>query len=129
MAAHSNTAVAVELREVATDVVARAMKGGATAAEAVAREGDEFTTLIRMGEVETLKESGSRAMGLRAFLGQRAASTYTSDFTDDGVEQLIKGALELAQITSEDPYAGIPEASQLGALPGDLCLYYDDVYS
>src|SRR5262249_21619953 len=29
----------------------------------------------------------------------------------------------------EDPYAGIPEASQLGAISGDLDLYYPDVYS
>jgi PmbA protein len=117
------------LRALAASVVERAIKAGATVAEAMVREGNEFSTVVRMGEVETLKESGSRAMGLRAFLGQRAASTYTSDFTDDGVEQLIAGALELARITSEDPYAGIPEASQLGSLPGDLQLYYDDVYS
>src|SRR6266700_381042 len=118
-----------DLRDLATSVVARAMKAGATAAEAIVREGTEFSTVVRMGEVETLKESGSRAMGLRAFLGQRAASTYTSDFTNDGIEQLITGALELARITSEDPYACIPEASQLGTLQGDLQLYYDDVYS
>src|SRR6266852_5661704 len=129
MATSTQIANETDLRQVAADVVSRAMKAGATAAEAIVREGTEFSTVVRMGQVETLKESGSRAMGLRAFLGQRAASTYTSDFTEDGVEQLIKGALELAQVTSEDPYAGIPEASQLGALPGDLQLYYDDVYS
>src|SRR5882672_1770955 len=104
--------VEVDLRELAANVVSRAMKAGATAAEAIVREGTEFSTVVRMGQVETLKESGARAMGLRAFLGQRAASTYTSDFTEDGVEQLVKGALELAKVTSEDPYAGIPEASQ-----------------
>lgn len=117
------------LREIATDVIARAMKGGATAAEAVVREGSEFSTMVRLGQVETLKESGSRALGLRVFLGQRAASTYSSDFTSEGIEKLVKGALELAQVTSEDPYAGLPDASQLGSLPGDLKLYYEDVYS
>jgi PmbA protein len=118
-----------DLRDLAADVVARAKKGGATAAEAVVREGSEFSTVIRMGEVETLKESGSRAIGLRVFLGQRAASTYSSDFSEDGLERLVKGALDLARVTSEDKYAGIPEPDQLGSLPGDLKLYYDDVYS
>lgn len=117
------------LRELASSVVARAMKSGATAAEAVIREGTEFSTVVRLGQVETLKESGSRAIGLRVFLGQRSASTYSSDFTSDGIQRLINGAFELARVTSEDPYAGIPEPAQLGSLPGDLKLYYDDVFS
>jgi PmbA protein len=117
------------LRAVATDVVSRAMKAGATAAEAIVREGSEFSTLVRLGQVETLKESGSRAVGLRVFLGKRVASTYSSDFTREGIERLVKGALDLARVTSEDPYAGLPDPSQLGSLPGDLKLYYADVYS
>lgn len=117
------------MRETAADVVARAMKGGATAAEAVVREAVEFSTLVRLGQVETLKEAGSRAVGLRVFLGQRAASTYSSDFSAEGIERLVKGALDLVRVTSEDPYAGLPEPSQLGSLPDDLKLYHDDVYS
>src|SRR3979409_671917 len=108
--------VQTDLREVAQDIVARAMKGGATAAECVVREGDEFSTVVRLGQVETLKESGSRAIGGRVFFGQRAASTYSSDFSAAGIERMLKSALELAKITSEDPYAGIPEAEKLGAL-------------
>ena len=123
------TAVATDLREIASSVVSRAMKAGATAAEAIVREGTEFSTLIRMGQVETLKESGSRALGLRVFLGKRAASTYSSDFTEDGIERLVSGALKLAAITSEDPYAGLPEPEEFGSLSGDLKLYFDDVYS
>src|SRR6185312_9097737 len=123
------TEVDTELRDLAASVVERAMKAGATAAEAAVREGSEFSTVVRMGEVETLKESGSRAIGLRAFLGQRAASTYSSDFSKEGIQRLISGAIELARVTSEDAYAGIPEPDQLGSLSGDLQLYYDDVYS
>ena len=118
-----------DLREIASDVVSRAMKAGATAAEAVVREGSEFSTLVRLGQVETLKESGSRALGLRVFMGQRAASTYSSDFSQEGIERLVKGALELARVTSEDPFAGLPDPSQIGSLAGDLKLYYEDVYS
>ncbi len=123
------TGTETDLRTIAADVVARAMKSGATAAEAIAREGNEFSTLVRLGEVETLKESGSRALGLRVFLGKRAASTYTSDFTEDGIDKLVSGALSLAKITSDDPYAGLPDPSELGSLSGDLKLYFEDVYS
>ena len=99
------------------------MNGGATAAECVVREGDEFSTLVRLGQVETLKESGSRSIGVRVFHGQRSASTYSSDFSREGLDRMLKSALELAKITSEDPFGGIPEASQLGSLSGDLDLY------
>src|SRR3954454_1146559 len=104
------------LREVAQDIVSRAMKGGATAAECVVREGDEFSTVVRLGQVETLKESGSRAIGVRVFFGQRAASTYSSDFSREGLDLLLNSALELAKITSEDPNAGIPDAALLGSI-------------
>src|SRR5438309_4969222 len=118
-----------DLREVAQDIVSRAMKGGASAAECVVREGDEFSTLVRLGQVETLKESGSKSIGVRVFSGQRAASTYSSDFSREGLDRMLKSALELSKITSEDPFGGIPDASQLGQLKGNLDLYYDDVYS
>jgi PmbA protein len=121
--------IATDLREVAQDIVRRAMKGGATAAECVAREGDEFSTLVRLGQVETLKESGSRSIGVRIFFGQRSASTYSSDFSRSGLDRMLNSALELAKITSEDPFGGIPPADQLGHIHGDLDLYHQDVYS
>lgn len=123
------TKIETDLRELAQDIVRRAMAGGATAAECVVREGDEFSTLVRMGQVETLKESGSRSIGVRVFNGQRTASTHSSDFSRAGLDRMVKSAIELSRITSEDPFAGIPEASLLGSLPGDLDLYYSDVYS
>src|SRR5271167_5092124 len=129
IAENLTTAASTDLPEIATDVVHRAMRGGATTAEAVAMDGSEFSTVVRLGEVETLKESGSKAVGVRVFFGERAANTYSSDLTRDGIRQLVDAALSLAKVTSEDPFAGIPEASQLGKLEGDLGLYYDDVYS
>ena len=38
-----------------------------------------------MGEPELVKEAGSRALGLRVLKDQRAAVTYTSDFSPAGL--------------------------------------------
>jgi PmbA protein len=119
----------LDLESLAADVVALAVKAGASDAEAVVREGDEFSVNVRLGEVETLKESGSRGLGLRVFLGKRSASASTSDLTADGIRQLVDGAMALAHVTEEDPFSGLPESDQFGSLPDDLHLYYDDVYS
>ena len=118
-----------DLNSLATDVVAQAMKAGASDAEVVIREGDEFSVNVRLGEVETLKESGSRGLGLRVFLGKRSASASTSDLTADGIRQLVSGAMALAQVTEEDPFTGLAETSEFGSAEGEFHLYFDDVYS
>ena len=125
--AHPETTL--DLESLATDVVALAMKAGASDAEVVVREGDEFSVTVRMGQVETLKESGSRGLGLRVLLGTRTGSASTSDLTPDGIRQLVDGAMALGKLTEEDPFVGLPETAEFGSLPGELHLYFDDVYS
>jgi PmbA protein len=119
----------VDLVALVADVVALAMKAGASDAEAVAREGDEFSVDVRMGQVETLKESGSRALGLRVFRGRQTGSASTSDLTPEGIRLLVDGALALAKLTEEDPFAGLADPGEFGSAGEDLHLYFDDVYS
>ncbi|MGB6904051.1 MAG: metallopeptidase TldD-related protein [Acidobacteriaceae bacterium] len=122
-----------DLQELAEFVVARALLAGASDAEVTIREGDEFSTTVRLGEVETLKESGSRGIGLRVLTeaenGYRVASTSSSDFTPEGIEHLVNGAVALAHVTSVDAFAGLADAAEFGKLGGDLELYHEDVYS
>src|SRR5664279_4429495 len=113
----------LDLESVTADVVALAVKAGASDAEAVAREGDEFSVNVRMGQVETLKESGSRGLGLRVFQGLRSASASTSDLTPEGIRQLVDGALALAKVTEEDPFSGMPDTGEYGSISDDLHLY------
>ena len=124
----SQSATTADLRQLASDVLARALRAGATDAEAVVYEGDEFSTLVRLGQVETLKESGSRAVGLRVFIGLRTASTSSSDFSAESIDRLVDGAVTLARITSEDPFAGLPEPTEFGQHDAAAQhLYFDDV--
>ena len=119
----------LDFESLAADVVKQAIKAGASDAEVVIREGDEFSVNVRMGQVETLKESGSRALGLRVYLGKRTASASTSDLTSEGIQQVVDGAMALAKVTEEDPFVGLPDAGEFGAIKDDLHLYYEDVYS
>jgi PmbA protein len=122
------TETIASLRQLASEVLGRALKAGATDAEAVVYEGDEFATRVRLGQVETLKESGSRAVGLRVFIGHRTASTSSSDFSGESIERLVDGAVTLARITSEDPFAGLPEEGVFGQHDaGAQQLYFEDV--
>ena len=115
--------------ELASDLVARARRQGADEAECVVREGSQFSVNVRLGEVDQVKDSGSKAIGLRVLSGNRAASTFSSDFSGKGLDVLVNSAIETVRFTSEDPFNDLPEAEQLGFAtdPAALRLHHDDV--
>ena len=116
-----------DLEQLAADVVSRALHGGATGAECTISEGNEFVAGVRMREIESLKEAGSRGAGVRVLVGRRTGSSYTSDLSREGIDQMVQAALALAKITTEDPHAGLPDAEDLGRFGGDLRLYDDAI--
>jgi PmbA protein len=115
-----------DLPEIARDVVRQAVALGASDAECTIAEGDEFSANVRMGELETLKEAGSRGAGLRVLIGKRMGASHTSDMTPEGIRQMVRSAIDLAGLTTEDPTAGLPEPEELGALTADLRLFSDE---
>ena len=114
-----------DLPEIAQGAIRRATELGATDAECTITEGDEFSAAVRMGELETLKQAGSRGAGLRVLIGRRMGASYTSDLSRDGIEKMVRSAINLAGLTTEDPHAGLPDAEELGSIPGDLKLFSD----
>ncbi|WP_437993212.1 TldD/PmbA family protein [Sorangium sp. So ce145] len=113
-----------ELMELAEQVVTRARKGGADVAEAIARSGSELTTKVRLGEPELVEEAVHKGLGMRIIKKQRVALTSTSDLTPRGIDRFVADALELADISQEDAFAGPadPELIAKGPLPA-LDLY------
>ncbi len=113
--------------ELAAKTIRLALDRGATDAECTVVEGEEFSALVRMRSLETLKDAGSRAAGLRVLVGRRVGSSYTSDLSAEGIREMVESALELAAISTEDPHAGLPDAAELGALTGELELFSTDI--
>lgn len=116
----------MSLEGVAESAIRLAREAGATGSECTVSEGTEFEVVVRMGEVENLKDAGSRAAGIRVLIGQRAGSAYTSDLSDAGIRKMVSSAIEIAAIASEDPFAGLPDEADLGKLAADLELYHED---
>ena len=111
------------LLEIAQAAVKRALELGATGAECTISEGEEFSASVRMREVENLKQAGSRGAGIRVLVGNLTGSSRTSDLSPQGIETMVRGALDLARITTPDPHAGLPDPDDLGQFsrrPGAL---------
>jgi PmbA protein len=115
------------LMELAQDIAKRALDAGATDAECTVAEGEEFSANVRMRELESLKEAGSRGAGVRVLIGQNTGSSSTSDLSREGIERLVRSAIELAGVTNHDPHAGLPQPEEMGAIAGDLKTYSADV--
>jgi len=99
----------LDYRNLAAELLKAARSAGADEADTILSEGTEFSVTVRKGEIETLTEAGSKALGLRVFVGKRTASTYTSDFSWPTLLRLTEEAVGMARATSEDAAAGLPE--------------------
>ena len=111
-----------DLKRLVRDVVARAQKLGATAADAFLREDETFEVTVRRGDVERLKEAVSKNLHLRVFLGNRMAASQTSDLSSDRIQTLIDETIEMARLTSEDRSSGLPDPNVFSAEIPDLGL-------
>lgn len=115
------------LEAIAVELVGRATRAGATAADVVVREADEFSTVVRLGKIESLKEAASKVLGLRVFAGTRSATSFSSDFSSSSLSRLAERTLAMARATSEDPASGLAPAELMGQFAGDLGLFHSDV--
>ncbi|WP_373489408.1 PmbA/TldA family metallopeptidase, partial [Blastomonas sp.] len=106
-------------KDLAHDLVRRAMAHGTSAADAVFACDASTDVQIRLGALEDVQRSESASIGLRVFDGQRSASVSGSDLSDSGLATLAERAFAMARLAPEDAYAGLaPEAMLVqGSLP------------
>lgn len=102
------------------DLLAKARKAGADAADAVMVDSVSIAHAQRLGEVERLERSEEADLGLRVLVGQRQACVSSSDFSADAIDELVERAVAMARTVPEDPYCGLAEPGQLATSWPDL---------
>jgi PmbA protein len=106
------------------DVVARAMRGGASAADAILVADSSLSLSVRLGNLEDISRSEGFDLGLRVFKGQRVSQVSSSDWSERGLAALVERVLAMAEAAPEDPFASLADAEALAAAPfADLELY------
>src|SRR2546425_10238728 len=95
------------------DLVARAKKAGADAADAVLFEGTSLSHAGRLGKTEKLERSESQDLGLRVLIGKRQAIVSTSDRSPKMLAELVERTLAMARAVPEDPFCGLADSEEI----------------
>jgi PmbA protein len=106
-----------QARDRATDLVARATRAGADAADAVYAANGSTDVQVRLGALEDVQRSEGEEIGLRVFIGNRSASASSSDLSAEALDALAERAVAMAREAPEDPYAGLAPQDRLMRTP------------
>jgi PmbA protein len=91
------------------DLIRQATAAGADAADAVLVNGTSLSVASRQGKIEHLERSEGRDLGLRVFVGKRAAIVSSTSLDPAGFASLVERAVAMAKVVPEDPFTGLAE--------------------
>ena len=105
------------------DLIRRARKAGADAADGVVFESASLSVAWRLGQSEGVERAESRDVGLRVFRGRRQAIVSSTDTSPEALAELVERALAMAAAVPEDPHCGLAEPGQIAdeIVDLDLC--------
>src|SRR5262249_29076308 len=112
-----------ELEALCARALERARAHGAQGADARAESSRAFTVRAHGGSIESLKQSGTLGLGLRALVGGAVGFASGTDLSAAGLDDLARRAVALARFATPDEANGAPEPGEVGVpAAGDLDL-------
>jgi PmbA protein len=90
-------------------VLDEARRHGASAAEVLLASAESLAAGVRLGEVEKLKSSRERRLGMRVFVDHASATASTAEMERDSLDGFIQNTVAMARLTAPDPFSGLPE--------------------
>lgn len=100
-----------------SDLIAKARKSGADAADAILIESRSESVGVRLGNIEDVERSESSDLGLRVFIGKRQAIVSSTDLSSPTLDAMVSRAIAMAKLAPEDPYCGLVETNLLAHSP------------
>src|SRR5258708_31805763 len=86
------------------DLIAKAKKAGADAADAIGVAGASLSHTRRLGKTEKLERSEAQDLGLRVLIGKQQAMGSTSDRSPKMLAELVERTLAMAKAVPEDQF-------------------------
>jgi PmbA protein len=113
-----------KLHQLVAEILQEIKKQGATSAEVDVAVNKGFSTMVRMGDVETVEYNQDKIIEITVYFGQRSGSASLSDTRPAAIHAAIKAACNIARFTDEDPYSGLAERNLLAFNYPPSDLYY-----
>lgn len=107
------------LKNLATQILERALALGATSAQLEINESIETGAEILNGNIESVETSYDSNIGLSVYVGQNRGNVGISQVPPANLDMIIKQALSIAKYTQSDPLNGIANKE-------DLCTSFTD---
>src|SRR5277367_3536727 len=95
------------------DLIGRARRAGADAADAIMVEGISLSHARRLGKTEKLERSEGQDLGLRVLVGKCQAMVSSSDRSPKMLAELVERTLAMAKAVPEDPFCGLADPAEL----------------
>lgn len=95
------------------DLIQRARRAGADAADALLVDAASLSLSTRLGQPEGLERSEAGDLGLRVFVGRRMAVVSSTDRSPRMLAELAERAVAMARAVPEDPFCGIADPDQV----------------
>ncbi len=111
----------MDYKLLAENIVKRALKYGADEAEVYLENGRMFELSVRNGDVENVKQAASKGLGLRVYKENKPGFSYTSDFSEQSLEEFTKKTVQLSLVADPQPWNALPDFKE-GKIQ-DLDLY------
>lgn len=117
----------LRLTDLASQLVCFGKKAGADEVEVSISEVSEFTVDIRLQQIESLVEAGSRYIGLRVLKDKKSAAASSSDLSQKTLHTLMENAVKRAELSSPDEFAGLPPKTEDHTLIPSLDLFDPEI--
>jgi len=111
------------LFDVAEAVLDRARRAGADHAEACLESARSFQVKVQGGAIETLKQSATRGLGLRVFVGGAEGFVSSTDLRPESLDDLARRAVELARFSTPDEWNAVVSTAEAGEPAADLAIF------
>lgn len=97
---------------------------GVSGAEVAADTGTGLTVTTRFDEVEKIEHENDKSLAITVFIGNKKGSASSSDFSASALKETVTAACNIANVTSEDEYAGLADQQLMATQVIDLDLYH-----
>ncbi|MDH5715811.1 MAG: TldD/PmbA family protein, partial [Candidatus Aminicenantes bacterium] len=101
----------MDYQKLASKLLDKAKKAGATQAEVYLQSAEELEIEINKEKMQKLNRSAIKGVGLRIYVDKKMSFVYSSDFTEKELDKLVEKGVALANEGMEDKFNILPSPS------------------